>query len=741
MSDDLRPYLYLIPLLPLLAAAVTALLGPLFLRKQSHWPCVLAIVAACLLSVRVFLAVYAEAPRHAEERPAEYVTVGGVVHEIKGESPRFVTIKGIAYEVDDDATPPAVTIEETSYEVQAPPPSQFITIKGIQYEIDGSAPVQAVVNYFTWFAAGERGKGPSIDARFALRADALSAMMLVMITFIGSFIAIYSIGYMHHDEGYPRFFAEVALFVFSMTLLVLADNFLLLYAGWEGVGLCSYLLIGFWFHKPSAALAARKAFLVTRIGDVGLFLGILLLWVTFDYRLDFSYIFQSVELQGRADDLDRYTLWVACLLLFCGAAGKSAQFPLHVWLPDAMEGPTPVSALIHAATMVTAGVYLVARCTPLFMAVPEAQVVVASVGAFTALFAALIALTQNDLKRVLAYSTLSQLGYMFLALGCGLAAGGEGLVTFAVVAGMFHLFTHAFFKALLFLAAGSVMHAMGDVIDMRRFGGLRKVLPTTHWTFLCGALALAGFPLLSGFWSKDEVLDAAWRASRTTPYGPVYLVLLVSALVTAGLTAFYTFRAYFKTFHGPEVIPEEAHGHAHESPPAMTVPLMVLAVFAVGVGFLLGPFGPKALQFAHFLEKAPGFPPADHAHDVNWLLMAGSTAIALAGIALAWLMYVNQPDLPGKMAQGVQSLYQLSLNKFHVDELYVAFIVKPLHGVTIFARALDQHLVDGLVDLIGHVPRLVGALFRPVQNGLVQFYALAMVLGLTVFLLSLLRSL
>jgi NADH-quinone oxidoreductase subunit L len=433
-----------------------------------------------------------------------------------------------------------------------------------------------------------------------------------------------------------------------------------------------------------------------------------------------------------------------------------------------MEGPTPVSALIHAATMVTAGVYLVARCTPLFAAAPAAQLVVASTGGFTALLAALIALTQNDLKRVLAYSTISQLAYMFLALGSGVAGGPHSLVTFAVVAAMFHLFTHAFFKALLFMSAGSVMHAMGNVIDMRRFGGLRKVLPITHGTFLCGAAALAGFPFLSGFWSKDEILDATWQAGHQgTWYDWVYLLLWLVAVLTAGLTAFYTFRAYFLTFLGEERIPPEAghHGHAaaetvphhhgpadasrpdhgephaaghhgYESPSVMTVPLMVLAVFAVGVGAALGP----THQFAQFLELAPGLREGV-TEPLNWPMMALSTAVALAGIVLAWLMYVRQPELPGRLARTAQALYQLSLNKFAFDELYDAFILKPLDGLAVFARVFDQYVVDGLVDLFGHVPRLIGYLFRPVQNGLVQFYALAMVLGLTVFLLALVRSL
>jgi NADH-quinone oxidoreductase subunit L len=669
--SDVRLHLWLIPTLPLAAFVLTAFLGPKVLRKHSHWPCILAILASCVLSVLVLLAVV--------------------------QTPH----------------------EETAAKIEP---------------------------YYSLFKIGS-GVG-TIDVGFTLRADALTAIMLVMITFIGTLIATYSVGYMHdelddhsdhHGErhahgdsqpryGYPRFFAEVALFIFSMTLLVLADNFILLYAGWEGVGLCSYLLIGFWFTKPSAADAARKAFLVTRIGDVGLLLGIMLLWKSCGYHLDYDSIF------AQAGSLDHGTLVTACLLLFCGAAGKSAQFPLHVWLPDAMEGPSPVSALIHAATMVTAGVYLVARCTPLFMQAPEAQFVVAGIGGFTALFAALIALTQNDLKRVLAYSTLSQLGYMFLGLGS--AVSSASLVTFGVVAAIFHLFTHAFFKALLFLSAGSVMHAMGNIIDMRRFGGLRKVLPITHVTFLCGALALSGFPLLSGFWSKDEILATTFGARHQETFGIYYEVLFISGLVTAALTGFYTFRAYFLTFWGATRVPPEAGEHAHESPPVMTVPLIILAIFAIGVGGFLGP----THLFEQLLERTPLLP-ASGEHAANILLMAVSAVIALAGIALAWMMYVAQPAWPGNLARNLQSLYQLSLNKFHVDELYVAFIVKPLEGFTEFARLIDQYVVDGLVDLCGQVPRLFGLLFRPVQNGLVQFYALAMILGLTMFLLALVWNL
>jgi proton-translocating NADH-quinone oxidoreductase chain L len=587
-------------------------------------------------------------------------------------------------------------------------------------------PAPAVIQqYYTWFEAGR------VHAGFQLRADALTALMLVTVTFVGTFITIFSAGYMRGDEGYPRYFAEVALFIFSMTGLVLADNFLLLYAFWEGVGLCSYLLIGFWFTKPSAADAARKAFLVTRVGDAGMLIGIMLLWVISGYNLDFDGVFRNAGTANQA--VNQAALTAACLLLFCGAVGKSAQFPLHVWLPDAMEGPTPVSALIHAATMVTAGVYLVARCTPLFVLAPFAQVVVAGVGGFTALLAALIALTQNDLKRVLAYSTISQLGYMFLAVGSG-----------AVAAGIFHLFTHAFFKALLFLAAGSVMHAMGNVIDVRKFSGLRRVLPITHATFLCGAAALAGVPFItSGFWSKDDILAGAWWASQHSVYPTTYGILFVVGLVTAALTAFYTFRAYFLTFWGPEKIPHEAGHHAHESPPVMWVPLAVLAVGAIVVGFFNAePFNPA---LSHFL--AAGTPHLEHAPviDTSWgtqlPLWLGSITAAVVGIGSAWWVYVRQPGLAGQLAGRLQVLYQLSVNKFFLDELYEKLIVQPLAWLAALSRLVDNDVVDNAVNLVGQVPRLVGFLFRPVQNGLVQFYALAMILGLAVFLIALARSL
>jgi NADH:ubiquinone oxidoreductase subunit 5 (subunit L)/multisubunit Na+/H+ antiporter MnhA subunit len=404
-----------------------------------------------------------------------------------------------------------------------------------------------------------------------------------------------------------------------------------------------------------------------------------------------------------------------------------------------------VSALIHAATMVTAGVYLLARCMPLFGFAPESQLVVACIGGFTALLAALMAVAQTDLKRVLAYSTISQLGYMFLALGSGVRLGEEHrLAPLGATAAIFHLFTHAFFKALLFLAAGSVMHAMGNVIDMRRFGGLRKVLPITHWTFLCGAAALAGVPLLSGFWSKDEILGVTWDASAPEwSTRGVYLLLLITGLVTAGLTAFYSFRAYFLTFWGEVKIPHEAGHHAHESPPIMTVPLIVLAAGAVFAGVVFG--NPVNHLFQDYLHQqwilpsfVPALRPSSYIHHINLPLMIASSVIALAGIAVAYWMYIQEPQAAAKMVKRVPELYELARNRFYLDELYDIFIVKPLTGVATFCRVFDQYVVDGLVDFLGQVPRFTGYLFRPIQNGLVQFYALLMILGVAGFLLSVL---
>jgi NADH-quinone oxidoreductase subunit L len=620
----------------------------------------------------------------------------------------------------------------------------------------------ASVTYYTFFDIGQ----VNIPLEFFL--DSLTGMMLVTVTSVGLLVAIYSTGYMHDDPGYPRYFAAVSLFVFSMTMLVLAGNFLLLFVFWEAVGLCSYLLIGFWYAKPSAAAAARKAFVVNRIGDFGFLLGIFLIWmhlgsVQFESssarRLDYPSVFEVaqsrpehinhlIEKATQAEDATLVTAFetergqfsqymtLICLLLFAGAVGKSAQFPLHVWLPDAMEGPSPVSALIHAATMVTAGVYMVARCHPLFSLAPHALLVVGAIGGFTAILAALIALTQNDLKRVLAYSTVSQLGLMFLGLGA--AAGQPDLMPFAFTAALFHLFTHAFFKALLFLGAGSVMHAMGNVIDMRRFGGLRKVLPVTHATFALGVLALAAVFPFAGFWSKDEILLAVYESSTHGPYTGTFTAMLVVFLAVAFLTAFYTARAYFMTFWGEEKIPHEAGHHAHEAPLSMQVPLIVLAVLAVAIGTLTGP----THYFADYLKPTftshhgQGHGAAEGGHAINWSLLAISQLLAVVGIGLAWYLFGQTAPLPSQAQARAPALYQLSLNKFYLDEIYVALIVLPLKGFAYLCRGLDQ-VVDGLVDLVGWSPAGMGrAVFRHFQTGLVQFYALVMMIGMVAFLIA-----
>ena len=591
---------------------------------------------------------------------------------------------------------------------------------------DDSGTPAAAAGY-EWLDVG--GMNVGVD----VRADAMTALMLAMVTTVSLLVAVFAAGYMHGDRGYARFFAAVSLFVFSMCMLVLAGNFLLLFVFWEAVGFCSYLLIGFWYQRPSASAAAKKAFVVNRIGDFGFLLGVFLIWTTFD-SLEFVDVLAPERL-AEVDAAQPGRITIICLLLFLGAVGKSAQFPLHVWLPDAMEGPAPVSALIHAATMVTAGVYMVARCTPLFLAAPNAHLVVSGIGAATALIAALIALTQFDLKRVLAYSTVSQLGYMFMALGAG-AAGAEA-ATLGTTAGIFHLFTHAFFKALLFLAAGSVMHAMGDVIDMRRFGGLRRALPITHWTFLCGAAALAGVPLLSGFWSKDDILAVLEEASHHTEHGGYFYVIFIVAMVTAFLTAFYSFRAYFITFHGPERFPEEAGHHPHEAPPVMAWPLRVLAVCALAVGASVGA---PTHWFADYMQHTPNLPPVE-THEWHFQMMVLSGAVALAGIGLAWLMYVRSPALPNRVASMLGPLYRASLNKLYFDEIYAAVLVTPLATLAWLSDWFDRHVIDPLVDMVGMIPRLLSSVPRVFHNGLVPSYALVMWLGAVVCLLFALRIL
>jgi NADH-quinone oxidoreductase subunit L len=584
----------------------------------------------------------------------------------------------------------------------------------------------AVRTVYDWIQVGQ------LDVGVTLRADAMSALMLVMVTSVSLLVAVFASSYMHGDPGYPRFFAAIALFVFSMCMLVLAGNFLLLFVFWEAVGLCSYLLIGFWFRKPSAAAAAKKAFVVNRIGDFGFILGVFLIWTTFG-TLDFEKVLFDPQLMKSILITQPEVLTPICLLLFVGAVGKSAQFPLHVWLPDAMEGPTPVSALIHAATMVTAGVYLVARCTPLFVHAPYAQLWVAGIGAATALIAAVTALTQYDLKRVLAYSTVSQLGFMFMSLGA--AAGNEALAVSAVTFAMFHMFTHAYFKAVLFLSAGSVMHAMGDVIDMRRFSGLRHALPITHITFLAGALALAGFPLLSGFWSKDEILSVLKSAAMHGPHGRFFLVVWSTALLTSLLTAFYTFRAYFLTFHGEERFPEEAGHHPHDAPLAMAAPLYLLALAALGIGLVTGP----THLYAGYLHHTPGLPHAEE-HGLDWLMMGLSTAIALVGIGVAYMIYGAGRSAAEAWRRAAGPLFDLSQQGLYLDPLFERLVVRPMRSLAEASEFLDRMIVDKLVDACGAIPGLIGSAFRPLQDGFVQNYAVMMLIGVIAGLFLVLRA-
>jgi NADH-quinone oxidoreductase subunit L len=614
-----------------------------------------------------------------------------------------------------------------------------------------SASPQAVTTVARWLSIS------NLEVPVEFRVDGLTTMMLAMVTLVSSLVAIFAAGYMAGDPGYPRFFALIGLFVFSMTGLVLSNNFLLTYVFWEGVGLCSYLLVGYWHTRPSASDAAIKAFLVNRIGDFGFAIAILWLWaVAPDHDLSYGTILAS-ETLATLPDAAKVGI---PLLLFWAATAKSAQIPLYVWLPDAMEGPTPVSALIHAATMVTAGVYLIARSMPLFALVPGVLVLVAATGCATALLSALIALTQNDLKRVMAYSTVSQLGYMFMGLGAGVGS----LAQLAVVASMFHLFTHAFFKALLFLASGSVMHAMGDVIDMRRFRGLRHRLPYTHATFAVGGLALAGIFPLAGFFSKDDILLALQSASNSAEglrWGGVYSLVYWVAILTVLLTAFYTGRAYFMTFWGPEKLPSaddpeapkrvfgsghsdlEPGGHdqtashdheeiGHESPPIMTYPLFVLAGGAALAGLI---FGPTRL-FEHHLHATLAFELLrSGGHALGWMTAIASTIAGLLGIGLAYLLYAEPSPVPARLAGRFRWLYEASLNKFYVDEAYDWVTVKTTWAVAVVFEFLDIYLVDQLVIGIARLPRKFGKdLLAGYQNGLLQFYAAVSALGVAVLL-------
>ena len=556
--------------------------------------------------------------------------------------------------------------------------------------------------------------------------------MVSFVTFVGFLIHVYSIGYMKHDEtdaGYARYFAYLNLFLFAMLVLVLANNFLLMFVGWEGVGLCSYLLIGYYYEREYAADAGKKAFIVNRIGDFGFLLGMFGVFSLFG-TLDFDAVFTSA-----AADPGRFApgLTLVCLLLYVWAMGKSAQFPLHVWLPDAMAGPTPVSALIHAATMVTAGVYMVTRCNVLFRLAPDAMFVVAVVGGITAIFAAVIAIAQNDIKKVLAYSTVSQLGYMFMACGVG-----------AYVAGMFHVLTHAFFKACLFLGSGAVIHALGGEQDMRRMGGLGRRLPVTYRTFVVATLALAGIPPLAGFFSKDAILTGVFAAHHTFLFG--------IGLLTAGLTAFYMFRLVSLTFAGEFRGTPEAAAHIHEAPASMTLPLVVLAFLSAVAGFLGMPevFGEHANRISAFLQ--PVFPriglasaeAAEHALTAatEWLLIGASVAVAVVGILVAWNWYAKRRGEPAeRAAASFPALYRLVVEKFRIDDLYDALFVKPFAWLArMLWKVVDVLIIDGILNAGAFIVELIGDVLRFLQTGNVRNYALTFLIGIVALLLIVLAG-
>jgi NADH-quinone oxidoreductase subunit L len=542
-------------------------------------------------------------------------------------------------------------------------------------------------HYYTWIQSG------ALTVNCDFTVDRLTAVMLLIVTGIGSLIHIYSIGYMAHEHGpnfggYYRFFAYLNLFMFFMLTLVLASNYLVLFVGWEGVGLCSYLLIGFYFDKKFATDAGNKAFIVNRIGDFGFSLAMFLIFKQFG-SLDFATVFHQAPAASQS------SLNLIGLLLLVGACGKSAQIPLYTWLPDAMAGPTPVSALIHAATMVTAGVYMCSRSWPIYMGAPDAMNMIAIIGTATAFFAATIGLAQNDIKKVFAYSTVSQLGYMFMGVGCG-----------AFSAGIFHLMTHAFFKALLFLGSGSVIHALSGEQDMRNMGGMRKKIPWTFATMMCAAVAISGVPPFSGFFSKDAILVAA---NHHAPW--MYWV----GVITAGMTAFYVFRAMFMTFFG------EYRGHEHhphESPPVMMIPLVILAALSLGGGYIPIPA---------FLAKV--FPAMEVPEDFT--LVVVSVVFGLAGIALAYLMYVVKPSLADSLASGLGGLYQAVYNKWYVDEIYDAAVVNPVMegSRAVLWKGADAGLIDGGVNGVGWVARGVGGVLRLMQSGNIRSYATWILFG------------
>jgi NADH-quinone oxidoreductase subunit L len=733
------PFYWLIPLLPLIGAAVAGLLGAKWLKERSHLPIWIGVGISAILSLSLL-----------------FGAIGHSKHESADKS---------------------------------------------EHENNG---ISATRDMFNWIEAGDPAQQGTADhpqevrgnpsAYFLAKAgfffDPLTVTMLCVVTGIGFFITVFAAGYMKGESGYFRFFAYLGLFIFMMTILVMGSNLVMLYLGWEGVGLCSYLLIGYYYEKPAAREAAKKAFLVNRVGDFGFGIGIMLCYLAFG---TVSYFGQGagthtglLELanSGHLTDFQSKALdWIPfCLML--GAFGKSAQFPLYVWLPDAMEGPTPVSALIHAATMVTAGVYMIARCGTLFVGNQLAMTTIAVVGAFTAIFAASIALRQFDLKKVFAYSTISQLGFMFVAVG-----------VLAPVAGVFHLVTHAFFKALLFLSSGVVMHAMAGELDMRKMSGIKKVLPITNILMLVGCLALSGFPLFSGFFSKDEIVGAAFRANWT---------LGAVLLLTAFMTAYYTFRLYFRVFLGPLVIPEapaqghghghepdehaaashsaittgtaaasgvdvgqthkapahghdDAHGHHNHEPLIMILPLVVLAVGAFLAGYLnfpgesLGHFLGESPSLIRTYEKASHFyagtgavvassfgqePAGVKAPSADYTLMGISGLISAAGIGLAYLLHLKNRSLGDGIAAAFNPVTRVLEAKYWVDEIYQAVIVEQLRRLGRWLWGIDRFIVDGLVNAVGTIPQIGGFLLKlTIQRGYLQGYAAAMLFGVVIILL------
>ncbi|WP_062229263.1 NADH-quinone oxidoreductase subunit L [Aureimonas frigidaquae] len=609
----------------------------------------------------------------------------------------------------------------------------------ITFGMGDGAPLQ--ITLLQWVQSG------TLSFDWSLRIDRLTLVMLVVVNTVSALVHVYSIGYMHHDPHRPRFFAYLSLFTFAMLMLVTANNLVQMFFGWEGVGLASYLLIGFWYKKPSANKAAMKAFVVNRVGDFGFLLGIFGLFVMFgSVNLDTIFtnavaMFGEVAAHGgeaaeaaagaaplaSTDIVFQFGSWgftyagamtVICLLLFMGAMGKSAQLGLHTWLPDAMEGPTPVSALIHAATMVTAGVFMLARMSPVFELSHSALTVVTFIGASTAFFAATVGMVQNDIKRVIAYSTCSQLGYMFVALGVG-----------AYGAAVFHLFTHAFFKALLFLGAGSVIHAVSDEQDMRNMGGLRKHIPITYWTMVIGTLALTGFPFTAGYYSKDAIIESAFAGHNSfAMYG--YLMTVIAAL----LTSFYSWRLIFLTFHGKPRASHEVMHHIHESPPIMTVPLFILSAGALLAGIVFYPYFLGG-SYDAFWHGAIFTGPENHvlheAHEVPGLVVWSPTIMMVIGFVLAWLFYIRQPQRPAQFAARNPGLYQFLLNKWYFDELYDAIFVRPAKALGRFLwKTGDGKVIDGLgpdgisarvVDVTNRVVRL--------QTGYLYHYAFVMLIG------------